>query len=1024
MTTYLIYADSNDGHLVSQSTTYSTARTTGAALAVDNSGTYVKVGQNVSGTTKVVYEAFWSFDTSVIADTEEIVDATINMYSGWTRDTEEVSTNPIYFFPKNWTAPLTTAQWTNPDTLNTNQVVVNMDYLSKSLPYKWRSTGHDALIGAISKTAATKFISISANTLAGIAPNGSQEIWQYSGNTTNKPYMTVYTTALSTMNMVTLASTALPNGATVSIRSTGTSTPTFTVGYTLMTPTGVWTLIGTLDPKFANNIDGANSLTITSDQNNNFYIMGVLSGAGGSLVGQAYKNTSANTWTPQTVLSQALPSGNGMSVRSITASYMQGQVSDPTDYPCIYGISARGTHTDISGNADYYGGSTWNQNWSVSTDNLLAGKGSLFNGTTNKFMILNGGAPASVDSIAMGPNRLAFYTQRGMVNGVAVGGVATLTVRARGGYAGSTDKTYTATGFSKLVSISNDVFAQVFDNGSKLNIRFYNFSCQILGEASIPAANFNGGIIGNQFTAFYDKVANLVRVHYVSAASPNTLDRIDVSPVTFSAATTFAEVSGLGSAGTTNPFIRSARALNVDERRVSISAGNVGASATLTTPSVVSIAGNVAPNTPTLQPHANFDATSATSFSWLAADSNPNDYQSAVELEISKVSDGSIVISGKQASISANNTIATGTIGANFLSNSTNYRWRIRTWDMLDTAGTWSGYGTFTTAATGTLNITDPISNNASGINTSFYDVKWTYTQSGGQIQAQRRVVVTRVSDSTVMLDTGMQASTDLHYMITGLASDTTYRVDVSLINSASIAVPTVSVTLTPSYSTPMTPQVLLVQGDSYVEVQITNPTPDGSRPEVATNAIYSRVSGGGSSDYTLLTTVSNSAIYRDYAVVSGVSYDYYITGTTSDGSAQNSSLTYSMTAPSLVGVWMHSPSDAGNTISNYPYGIGRTESIGVQNNALQYIGRTYPVYDLGVFEDQSVSATVTVPYSPDYASQVDWFRSMVRNRKTICYRDSRGRKYYVIIVSVAFADTEIGTDVSFTATTIDYRGF
>lgn len=137
---------------------------------------------------------------------------------------------------------------------------------------------------------------------------------------------------------------------------------------------------------------------------------------------------------------------------------------------------------------------------------------------------------------------------------------------------------------------------------------------------------------------------------------------------------------------------------------------------------------------------------------------------------------------------------------------------------------------------------------------------------------------------------------------------------------------------------------------------------------------------------------------------------------------AQSTSAIVTSTAPALVGVWMHDPTNATTTISNYVFGnIGRTETVAVQGTPLQFIGRTYPVYNTGTFETQTVKASILIPSGPTEQTQADWFRTMVRNRRTVCYRDNRGRKLYVIILEVDFTDVREGTAVQFTATTVDY---
>jgi len=120
--------------------------------------------------------------------------------------------------------------------------------------------------------------------------------------------------------------------------------------------------------------------------------------------------------------------------------------------------------------------------------------------------------------------------------------------------------------------------------------------------------------------------------------------------------------------------------------------------------------------------------------------------------------------------------------------------------------------------------------------------------------------------------------------LIDSLESGKEYRIEVSLKNSGGVDVPVVSRLITPYYSEPMTPSLDISQMESYNEIVVINPTPTGERPEVTYNDIYKRRSavGATAADFKRIATVPNSAIYRDYAVKSGTSYDYFVTGKTS----------------------------------------------------------------------------------------------------------------------------------------------
>ena len=126
--------------------------------------------------------------------------------------------------------------------------------------------------------------------------------------------------------------------------------------------------------------------------------------------------------------------------------------------------------------------------------------------------------------------------------------------------------------------------------------------------------------------------------------------------------------------------------------------------------------------------------------------------------------------------------------------------------------------------------------------------------------------------------------------------------------------------------------------------------------------------------------------------------------------------------APTLTGVWIHDPTASEETISNFLYGnVGRTEGIAIEATALRFIGRAMPVYDMGGFESQELDIDITIPNGPDEQDQVEWFRTAVRNRRTLCYRDNRSRLHYGVVSTISFTDKPEGTGVSFTFHTSDY---
>lgn len=876
MTTYIIYSDPNDGYMRSTHPNINVAYA-GNYIQVDTTGDNLYTGLNIDGSgTKYVYESFLSFDTSVITDTDEIVDATLTTYTGYPQNQADKWGQQFRLY--NWTVPLAAADWRTPAQLSALPLVCNNDYLFSSTPFSTRVTGRDTLRSSINKTGLMKVVATSNWVVEGVQYNGGVlENWIASGNTTNKPYLTVFTTALNTLNSIGLATTSLPDGTTVALRSDGGLNPVITVGYTPLN--GTFTSLGTLSNAFATTIDGANSLSITSDPSGNFYIFGTTYNNGNSVTGQAYVRTgTTNVWTAKTPLSAPLPQGNEQTITSTAITFMEagsnGMIS------CLYALASRGSGGNRPSFPYHVPGAGWTHDMSINDVNLRNGSGWLIYGAVNGFGYTTAtGIPAFVDMVKIGPNLNATYVQRGKFGNTTVGGLHVIQLRGSEGIIKSWNTDYVATGASKLVAISPNLFAHVYDSeGKTLTIRFYNAQCQVIGESSIAAANFYGSAIGTQWTAYYDAVANLVRIVYVSATGSTTLDRFDVSPVTYTGTTTTGITTTFGAAGSVNSFLRSSPA--TDERFVPIEAANTSAGV-LSTVVYNSVVGNVAPSAPALTTRPNFDATSPATFVWTFGDANPKDVQTKYDLEISRVSDSVVVY----APATVTSSISSASVPASTLVNGVNYRWRVRTYDVMNAAGLWSGYGTFTTAATGTLTITSPATDNQTGIDTSSVTVTWDYVQSGGQTQTQKQVKVVRTSDGVVVINYAMFTSSVQSMPLTGLESGKEYRVEVSLVNSASITVPVVSRLITPNYSQPMTPSLSVAQNEAYLEVVVTNPTPSGNRPEVIANDLYRRraKSTAVASDFKRIAIINNNGVYRDYSTKSGATYEYYVVGRTTN---------------------------------------------------------------------------------------------------------------------------------------------
>lgn len=381
--------------------------------------------------------------------------------------------------------------------------------------------------------------------------------------------------------------------------------------------------------------------------------------------------------------------------------------------------------------------------------------------------------------------------------------------------------------------------------------------------ASMPAASALA--TSSAWDVIYTPYDNKVWVYYPDKTDPRILRRTGVSMSTYQASREETTVATVGAAGGTNLAVRVARNAPVGARNLVTIAHRTAGGALATHYQLDSFA--QAPYAPALIPKANYDATAAAVFSWTYQDPNA-DTQGAYQIQITDPT-GTVTAydSGKVTSAAGSHNLPAAT-----LANGQSYQWRVKTWDAGNLEGAWSGYGTFSTSAGGTVTITDPATDNPAGIITDDYLIKWLVA---GTVQASVRVRWVRVSDNAVIGDTGYVPSTATEYLVTDLASDVEYEVQVTVRNSLDVASGTGTRRLTPSYASPEVPILTVADhgGSGYVLLSVANPEPSGDRPDVTSNALFRRPAGTVA--WEPLGECEPNGQFRDYTASSGVPYEY-----------------------------------------------------------------------------------------------------------------------------------------------------
>lgn len=133
-------------------------------------------------------------------------------------------------------------------------------------------------------------------------------------------------------------------------------------------------------------------------------------------------------------------------------------------------------------------------------------------------------------------------------------------------------------------------------------------------------------------------------------------------------------------------------------------------------------------------------------------------------------------------------------------------------------------------------------------------------------------------------------------------------------------------------------------------------------------------------------------------------------------------SATYPTTAPSLVGAWVFAAADPADTLANFLHADARSVSTAIDSEELRFAGRALPVVEYGEQGGGRIALTLLVPWGGSHDALVKWWRDAVAARRTLCYRDGRGRLYWCAIVGqLAEADRREGTGLGLTLLEVDY---
>jgi hypothetical protein len=318
--------------------------------------------------------------------------------------------------------------------------------------------------------------------------------------------------------------------------------------------------------------------------------------------------------------------------------------------------------------------------------------------------------------------------------------------------------------------------------------------------------------------------------------------------------------------------------------------------------------------------------------------------------------------------------------------------WRVKAHDQTGAESPFSQTSVFTSAdPTDAPTITSP----SSTVNVSSPVVQWTVPE-----QTSYQVVV-EDTIGTVIWDTGEIVSTNKARTIgASLVNGGQYVIKVRVRNNSSLWTEYALLNITVSYTPPPKPTINVSSATGHIVVEIINPAPTGSQPNISGNEVFKQMDG----EWVRIAEGVIYVPYRDYAVASGKEYNYKVRALGDNGTFSDSNVDFAPT--SFRGVWLHTINNAEVTAHNFRYdGGGRESQWEIKSSVMEFKGRKRPMIETGEMTYDSINFSLTLT---DDVSK-DALERIVKSQEIVCYRDGRGRMKFGVFTQMPLSDESWG---------------
>lgn len=343
--------------------------------------------------------------------------------------------------------------------------------------------------------------------------------------------------------------------------------------------------------------------------------------------------------------------------------------------------------------------------------------------------------------------------------------------------------------------------------------------------------------------------------------------------------------------------------------------------------------------------------------------------------------------------------------------NGNTYKWQVKTWGAYSTGSDWSAEKTFYTVAKPTGTITSPTS--SSDYTLSTLTMNWSFT---GTLQVEFLAKLYDSNDMLLETKSGSSSAVTVDFDY-NLSNGVTYTATLQVKDSTGLWSTEVETEFDVVFARPPVPTFILAKDETNgsVQIEITNPSPEGDEIEAISNNVYRSIDGGLS--YTrILTDVPINTTVTDYLPILGTDTYYYVESVSATPTVETS-----LAQIIEVTCYGYYFLNSGDNYSNYLLlykSVDMSEASGRKTVLQQFEGRQYQLKYQGTELKQDLNFSCEID-----ASEINAVRTLVNDIGNFFFRDYTGKWFNCAVLNPQFAKQDKGRIYKFSCNIIRIEG-